>query len=170
MKLMGMVNWSQMFKDKFGSSRSTSSAECDQYVGVDSSLGTHRSLCSVQKHSDELWLPDVLDFRKLVLFIWKKGLLCNSSRNKKKDEMSHRGLIDLLEICRLLHFLNKQWVWPWLLLRVYSMTRHICWEKNKQTKKTGKPNGHWRRFPLNRHGYCSYPLKKRDAGTAKPPG
>lgn len=77
--------------------------------------------------------------------------------------MSHRGLIDLLEICKLLHFLNKQWVWPWLLLRVYSMTRHICWEKNKQTKKTGKPNGHWRRFPLNRHGYCSYPLKNSKA-------
>lgn len=53
---MGMVNGSQMFKDKFGSSRSTSSAECNKTSmwGVDSSLGTHRSLCSVQKHSDEL--------------------------------------------------------------------------------------------------------------------
>lgn len=93
----------------------------------------------------------------------KKDYSATAAAIKKKDEMSHRGLIDLLEICKLLHFLNKQWVWPWLLLRVYSMTRHICWEKNKQTKKTGKPNGHWRRFPLNRHGYCSYPLKNSKA-------
>lgn len=52
--------------------------------------------------------------------------------------MSHRGLIDLLEICKLLHFLNKQWVWPWLLLRVYSMTRHICWEKKQTNQKNWK--------------------------------
>lgn len=83
---MGMVNGSQMFKDKFGSSRSTSSAEYNKtsmwgwihlQVPTDHSVQCKNIVmsCDCQMFQiSESWFCSS----------GKKGLLCNSSRNKKK--------------------------------------------------------------------------------------